>query len=154
MFGPPGTGKTHLAKAFANETGNATTFISVSSTDLVSKWLGDSEKFVLLLVICAFQEVLNCFCRNVKELFELARERKPSIIFIDEVDALFASRESHQSESAKRITNQFLVQMNELDGGVLIIGATNLPQNLDTAFIRRFQVVYTLFILTFLRVLL
>lgn len=88
------------------------------------------------------------FCRNVKELFELARERKPSIIFIDEVDALFASRESHQSESAKRITNQFLVQMNELDGGVLIIGATNLSQNLDTAFIRRFQVVvvYAFFI--------
>jgi len=122
LYGPPGTGKSFLAKAVATEANNST-FFSVSSSDLVSKWLGESEKLV-------------------RNLFELGRVNKPSIIFIDEIDSLCSSRSDNESESARRIKTEFLIQMqgvgNDTDG-ILVLGATNIPWVLDAAIRRRFE---------------
>lgn len=95
----------------------------MSSSDLVSKWLGESEKLV-------------------RNLFELARQHKPSIIFIDEVDSLCSSRSDNESESARRIKTEFLVQMQGVgndNDGILVLGATNIPWVLDSAIRRRFE---------------
>lgn len=91
LFQPPGTGKSYLAKAIATEC--KSTFIAVTSSNILSKWLGDSEKAV------------TC-------LFELARKRKPCVVFIDEVDALCGQRSETESESSRRVKNEFLVQMD------------------------------------------
>lgn len=123
LYGPPGTGKSYLAKAVATEADS--TFFSVSSSDLVSKWQGESE-------------------RLVRNLFEMARESPGgrAIVFIDEVDSLCGSRSEGESDSARRIKTEFLVQMDGVgknSGGVLVLGATNVPWELDAAIRRRFE---------------
>ncbi len=118
MYGPPGCGKTHLARATAGEI--KARFIAVGINDVLDMWLGNSE-------------------RNLHELFEQARRHTPCVVFFDEVDALAASRSDMRHSGARHIINQFLM---ELDGvkssneGVLILAATNAPWHLDSAFRR------------------
>lgn len=122
LYGPPGTGKSYLAKAVATEANNST-FLSISASDLVSKWQGESE-------------------RLVKALFNMARKRKPSIIFIDEIDSVAGQRGDNESDSIRRIKTEFLVQMQGVgndNDGVLVLGATNIPWMLDSAIRRRFE---------------
>ncbi|CAD7944065.1 unnamed protein product [Amoebophrya sp. A120] len=176
LYGPPGTGKTFLAKAVASsqtqnggstqeheqprgrtgasssssssrpqETGSGssatataanqnhstaastTTFLSVSAADLMCKYVGESPKLVKLL-------------------FELAREKAPSVVFLDEIDSLMGDRtgssSDSKSESSRQVLTEFLVQLDGVGPsieGVLVIGATNVPWELDRAILSRFQ---------------
>jgi vacuolar protein-sorting-associated protein 4 len=121
LYGPPGTGKSYLATACATEAKG--TFYSVSAANIVNKFMGESE-------------------RLVKSLFELARTTKPSVIFIDEIDSLMSSRSEGENDATRRIKTEFLVQMQGVgkdDDGILVLGATNIPWDLDPAVRRRFQ---------------
>jgi len=119
LHGPPGTGKTLLAKALANESG--VNFISVKGPELLSKWVGESE-------------------RGVREVFRKARMSAPSIVFLDEIDALARNRDAHHGDSGvgERVVSQFLT---ELDGvaqlrNVVVVAATNRADLLDEALLR------------------
>ena len=145
LYGPPGTGKTLLAKALATQ--GKTTFFNVSPTTFASKWKGESEKLVRIL-------------------FEMARFYAPSTIFIDEVDSVGTKRSDGESEASKKVLAEMLVQMDgisELNAGknnnnneenndnnsngkeeikpkfVMVLGATNMPWDLDDALRRRFE---------------
>ncbi len=118
LYGPPGCGKTHLARATAGQI-NAS-FISVGIHDVLDMWMGQSES-------------------KLHQIFELARRRTPCVLFFDEIDALGASRSDMRHSSSKTLINQFLTEMDGLDAsndGVLILGATNAPWHLDGAFRR------------------
>jgi transitional endoplasmic reticulum ATPase len=118
MYGPPGTGKTMLAKAVANQ--SEANFISIKGPELLSKWIGESEK-------------------AIREIFEKARQSSPTIIFFDEIDAI-APRRGNQDSSkvTERVVNQILTELDGLQelNDVIIIGATNRPDIVDTALLR------------------
>jgi transitional endoplasmic reticulum ATPase len=118
MYGPPGCGKTYLARATAGEIKAA--FISVGINDVLDMWIGNSE-------------------RNLHSLFEQARENKPCVLFFDEVDALGASRSDMRHHAGRQLINHFLAEMDgvkAVNDGVLILAATNAPWHLDSAFRR------------------
>jgi transitional endoplasmic reticulum ATPase len=119
LYGPPGTGKTMLAKAVANE--SESNFITVKGSALLSKWYGESEK-------------------RVEEIFRKARQVAPSIIFLDELDALVPVRGGGAGEPhvTERVVNQLLSEMDGLEElhGVVVIGATNRPDIIDPALLR------------------
>ncbi len=114
LYGPPGCGKTLLAKAVANE--SAAHFISISGPEIMSKFYGQSEE-------------------NLREIFKEAQENAPSIIFIDEIDAIAPKRDEVTGEVERRVVAQLLALMDGLEsrGRVIVIGATNRPNALDPA---------------------
>lgn len=125
MHGPPGTGKTMLAKALCSELKGKFAFFNVASSTIISKWRGESEKLI-------------------RVLFEVAKLYAPSIIFIDEIDGLTSMRDSNNDhEATKRFKNEFLTLIdgvgNEDNNGVFLLANTNLPWDIDPAFLRRFE---------------
>ncbi|KAL3524348.1 hypothetical protein ACH5RR_017182 [Cinchona calisaya] len=123
LFGPPGTGKTMLAKAIANEAGAS--FINVSMSTITSKWFGEDEK-------------------NVRALFSLAAKVSPTIIFLDEVDSMLGQRTRvGEHEAMRKIKNEFMTHWDGLltkpGERILVLAATNRPFDLDEAIIRRFE---------------
>ncbi|WP_458746197.1 CDC48 family AAA ATPase [Candidatus Nitrosocosmicus sp. T] len=118
LYGPPGTGKTLMAKAAANE--SEANFISIKGPELLSKWVGESEK-------------------GVREIFRKARQAAPCIIFFDELDAIAPTRGDHgDSHVTERVISQFLTEMDGLEilTNVVVIGATNRPDIIDPALLR------------------
>ncbi|XP_004921807.1 spastin isoform X2 [Bombyx mori] len=121
LFGPPGNGKTLLARCVAAEC--SATFFSISAASLTSKYVGEGEKMV-------------------RALFQVARELQPSIIFVDEVDSLLCERSSGEHEASRRLKTEFLVEFDGLPAAgadrLIVMAATNRPQELDEAALRRF----------------
>lgn len=121
LFGPAGNGKTLLARAIATEC--SATFFNISAASLTSKYVGDGEKLV-------------------RALFSVARKLQPSIIFIDEIDSLLSERNSGEHEASRRLKTEFLVEFDGLgsqeNDRIVVLGATNRPQELDEAALRRF----------------
>ncbi|NXO68968.1 FIGL1 protein, partial [Phainopepla nitens] len=120
LFGPPGTGKTLIGKCIACQSG--ATFFSISASSLTSKWVGEGEKMV-------------------RALFAVARCQQPAVIFIDEIDSLLSQRGEGEHESSRRIKTEFLVQLDgattSSEDRILVVGATNRPQEIDEAARRR-----------------
>ncbi|MEL6107747.1 MAG: ATP-binding protein [Planctomycetota bacterium] len=118
MYGPPGCGKTHLARATAGEVDAQ--FLSIGINDVLDMWIGSSE-------------------RNLHSLFEEARRNRPCVLFFDEVDALGASRSDMRQSAGRHLVNQFLAELDGVESdneGLLILGATNAPWHIDSAFRR------------------
>ncbi len=117
LYGPPGTGKTLIAKAVANEA--EANFISVKGPELLSKWLGESEK-------------------AVRKIFKKAKQVAPCIIFFDEIDAIAGMRGLEENRAVERVVNQLLTELDGLEEleGVVVIGATNRPDIIDPALLR------------------
>jgi transitional endoplasmic reticulum ATPase len=118
LYGPPGTGKTMIAKAVA--TTSEANFISVKGPELLSKWVGESEK-------------------AVREVFRKARQAAPCVVFFDELDAIVPRRGSDgDSHVAERVISQMLIELDGLEDlkGVVVVGATNRPDIIDEALLR------------------
>jgi transitional endoplasmic reticulum ATPase len=119
LYGPPGTGKTHIATSLAGEL--EITYIEAKAGDLVSQWVGQGAQ-------------------NVQQMFEEARAAQPCLVFIDEIDALATDRSSgRQTKSERQMVNQFLEELSQLsdeDEQVVVIGATNRPDDIDAAMLR------------------
>ncbi|KAK3583644.1 hypothetical protein CHS0354_021380 [Potamilus streckersoni] len=124
LYGPPGTGKSRLAQAVSGEINSS--FYSVSSSDLISSWVGESEKLI-------------------KELFQHATSQMGrSVIFIDEIDSICRQRSAREEEHTRRMKTELLKQMEGADNSdqadkIFLLCATNCPWELDSAFLRRFQ---------------
>ncbi|KAI8918380.1 P-loop containing nucleoside triphosphate hydrolase protein [Powellomyces hirtus] len=122
LFGPPGTGKTLLARAVAAESG--ANFLNVQMSDISSMWVGENEK-------------------NVKSLFSLARKLAPTVIFVDEIDALLRARQRNAAQHMTNTINEFMQEWDGISSGgdaskaVIVVGATNRPFDLDEAVLRR-----------------
>lgn len=118
LYGPPGTGKTHITKCLAGELD--VTYLTANAGDLVSKWIGEGAE-------------------NVQRMFEEARQNQPSLVFVDEIDALATSRGHHQTKSERQMVNQFLDEISRIhdeDADVIVIGATNRLGDVDDAIVR------------------
>jgi SpoVK/Ycf46/Vps4 family AAA+-type ATPase len=118
LYGPPGCGKTMIARAIATECGAE--FESVGISDVLNMWIGESE-------------------RNLADLFEKARSRRPCVLFFDELDALAYSRSKASSGAARTVVNEFLAQLDGFaddNEGLLVLAATNMPWDVDPAMLR------------------
>ena len=120
LHGPPGTGKTMLAKAVATESGFC--FFNISASAVTSKYIGEGEKLI-------------------RSLFNMARLKQPAVIFFDEIDSILSARKDSEHEASRRLKTEFMVQLDGTSTAneerILVMGATNCPWDLDEAVLRR-----------------